>query len=79
MRGRRRSGLGRAGCCPLPLTALCPDLAGFEMAKKLGPNLYPLEPEEIEKWKIRIVEQELADEHKVKLEERKPKLEKREW
>jgi len=49
------------------------------MAKKLGPNLYPLEPEEIEKWKIRIVEQELADEHKVKLEERKPKLEKREW
>ncbi len=51
------------------------------MAKKLGPCLYPLEPEEIEAYRIRLLEEAMEDgdvKVKVKAEERKPKIEKHE-
>lgn len=46
------------------------------MAKKLGPCLYPLEPAEVEEYKVRLIEQELNGDIKVKPEEAMPKIEK---
>lgn len=48
------------------------------MAKLLGPCLYPLEADEIEAYRLRLLEQADEEDVKVKLEDRKPKIEKRE-
>ena len=49
------------------------------MAKLLGPCLYPLEPEEVEAYRVRLLEEAMKEEDvKVKIEDKKPKLEKRE-